>query len=69
MKHPVSRTIAKSPAHVSVRPDLLDAARALIEEPKRQQAEKWRSENRAAIHNYNEYVVKRGVFADDSRGF
>jgi antitoxin CcdA len=73
--------MAKRAANVSVRGDLLDAARslkinlsatleeALTEKLKEAQTRKWRSENRAAIANYNDYVDEHGVFSDGSRSF
>lgn len=75
------RSMAKRAANVSVRGELLDAARsakinlsATLEEAltiklKGANARKWRSENRAAIANYNDYVAEHGVFSDESRSF
>ena len=72
---------AKCATNVSIRRDLLEAARAskinlsatleraLIEVLKRERGQQWRDENREAIASYNEHVLKHGVFSDDSRTF
>ena len=71
----------KKATNVSVRGDLLEAARAsginlsatlehaLTEELRRAQQRQWREDNRDAIAAYNEYVEKQGVFSDGSRSF
>ena len=71
----------KRPANVSVRGDLLEAAkamklnlsatleRALIEELSVRRRQKWREDNREAIAAYNEYVCEHGVFSDGLRKF
>jgi len=73
--------IPKRATNVSVRSDLLDAARevginlsaalerALSEELAEAKRKKWRQENRVAIAAYNEHVDKHGVFSDEVRGF
>ena len=73
--------LSKCATNVSIRRDLLEAARAcnlnlsatlekaLTEELQRERARKWRDENREAIANYNEHVLKHGVFSDGSRSF
>lgn len=78
---PRTRSHAKRPANVSVRGDLLDAAReaglnlsatlesALERELAAARRNKWREENRDAIAVYNEYVEKHGSFSDDVRSF
>ena len=75
------RNAAKRAANVSVRSELLDAARAAkinlsatLEEAltfklKSANASKWRSDNRAAIASYNDHVEQHGVFSDGSRKF
>ncbi|MFO1467603.1 MAG: type II toxin-antitoxin system CcdA family antitoxin [Steroidobacteraceae bacterium] len=77
----IGRSAAKRAANVSVRSELLDAARAAginlsatLEDAlrlklKATHAHQWRSENRAAIANYNDYVELHGVFSDGSRKF
>jgi len=72
---------AKRATSIRVRGDLLDAARsakinlsATLEEAltgklKETNARKWRSENRAALANYNDYVDEHGAFSDGSRNF
>ena len=76
-----ARASKKRAANVSVRSDLLDAAReaglylsatlesalegALAEEKHK----RWREENRDAIAAYNDHVEKHGAFADDVRSF
>ncbi len=81
MNRSPSRSIPKRAANVSVRRDLLDAARAsninlsatleeaLAEKLKAQHARKWRRENRAAIAGYNRHVEGHGVFSDGNRTF
>ena len=76
-----SNSMAKRAANVSVRSDLLVAAReaginlsaalerALTEELAAIKRKKWLEENREAIQAYNEYVEKNGTFSDGVRGF
>jgi antitoxin CcdA len=71
----------KRATNVSVRSDLLAAARAagvnlsaaleraLAEELAAGKRAAWRAENREAIAAYNEHVASHGTFADDLRGF
>jgi antitoxin CcdA len=71
-----ARSTPKRPANVSVRGDLLDAAReaglnlsatlesALERELAEAKRKKWRESNRDAIAAYNEYVEKHGTFSD-----
>jgi antitoxin CcdA len=75
------RTAAKRATNVSIRGDLLDAAReagvnlsatlerALTEELAAARRARWREENREAIAAYNEYVEEHGVFSDGVRAF
>jgi antitoxin CcdA len=75
------RSAPKRAANVSIRSDLLDAARvahvnlsatlehALIEELQLIRQQKWRDENREAIAAYNAYVEENGVFSDGVRSF
>jgi antitoxin CcdA len=75
------RTVAKRATNVSIRTDLLDAARqagvnlsatlerALAEELNRVRRARWREENREAIAAYNEYVDEHGTFSDRVRSF
>jgi antitoxin CcdA len=75
------RSAPKRAVNVSIRSDLLDAARfgqvnlsatlerALIGELKLIQHQKWRAQNREAIAAYNDYVEESGVFSDGARGF
>lgn len=81
MPRPIQRKIPKRAANVSVRCDLLDAARAagvnlsamleraLIEELRELQRQRWREENREAIAAYNEHIAKHGTYADGARRF
>ena len=76
-----TRIAAKKATNVSIRTDLLEAARAskinlsatleraLIEELRSVQRERWREENREAIAAHNEFVEKHGVFSDGLRSF
>jgi antitoxin CcdA len=75
------RTLAKRPTNVSIRSDLLDAAReaglnlsatlerALAEELASVRCARWREENREAITAYNDHVDKHGTFSDGVRSF
>jgi antitoxin CcdA len=73
--------IPKRATNVSVRSDLLAAAReagvnlsaalerALTEELAESRRKKWREDNREAIAAYNDHVEKHGTFSDDVRSF
>jgi antitoxin CcdA len=73
--------IPKRATNVTVRTDLLAAARAagvnlsatleraLTEELAADKRKKWREENRKAIDAYNGHIDKSGVFSDDLRSF
>jgi antitoxin CcdA len=75
------RSVAKRATNVSIRGDLLDAAReagvnlsatlerALGEELASVRRARWRQENRDAIAAYNEYVDTHGTFSDGVRSF
>lgn len=75
------RAQPKSATNVSIRRDLLEAARAakinlsatleqaLAEKLRDAQQRQWREENREAIAAYNQQVEKQGVFSDGSRSF
>ncbi len=76
-----SAAVPKRPTNVSVRSDLLIAAReagvnlsaalerALTDELAKVKRDTWRKENLDAIARYNEHVEKHGVFGDDVRSF
>ena len=76
-----SATMPKRPTNVSIRSDLLIAAReagvnlsaalerALTDELANVKRKRWREENGEAIERYNEHVAKHGVFGDDVRSF
>jgi antitoxin CcdA len=76
-----SRTVAKRAVNVSIRSDLLDAARAskinlsatleraLLEQLKNTQRQQWLEDNREAIAAHNEFMAQHGVFADGLRSF
>jgi antitoxin CcdA len=71
----------KRATNVSVRSDLLNAARdaglnlsatlerALVEQLAEVKRKKWRQDNREAIDAYNEHVEKHGMFSDGVRTF
>jgi antitoxin CcdA len=73
--------IAKRATNVSIRRDLLGAARAaninlsatleraLAVELKQAQREKWLNDNRAAIAAHNDFMTEHGVFSDGLRSF
>jgi antitoxin CcdA len=75
------QTVAKRATNVSIRGDLLDAARkagvnlsatlerALAEELASLKRARWREENRDAIAAYNDYVEEHGAFSDGVRSF
>jgi antitoxin CcdA len=81
MQRSVRRSAPKRAANVSIRSDVLDAARvaqvnlsatlehALIEKLKLLEHQKWRAHNREAIAAYNDYVEGSGVFSDGVRSF
>ena len=81
MARSISRTASMRAANVSIRGDLLEAARsaklnlsatleqALIRELKLIRRRQWRLENREAITAYNDYVDANGVFSDGIRRF
>jgi antitoxin CcdA len=74
-------TSAKRATNVSVRGDLLTAARAaglnlsatleraLHQELAESRRAEWRERNRAAIAAYNEHIDANGTFSDDVRSF
>jgi antitoxin CcdA len=76
-----TRRRSKRATNVSVRGELLDAARdaglnlsatlesALERELAAAKRRKWREDNREAIAAYNEHVAKHGTFSDDVRSF
>ena len=71
----------RKPANLSINADLLRRARALkinlsatleralVDELRKQQRERWLEENKEAIAAYNADVQKHGVFSDDIRTF
>jgi antitoxin CcdA len=75
------QTAVKRATNVSIRSDLLDAAReagvnlsatlerALADELAKVRRARWREENREAIAAYNEYVDAHGTFSDGVRSF
>jgi antitoxin CcdA len=75
------KSAAKRATNVSIRTDLLDAAReaginlsatlerALAEELASVKRARWREENRDAIAAYNDYVDEHGAFSDGVRTF
>ena len=81
MPRTTQRSVPKRAANVSVRRDLLEAARAagvnlsatleraLIEELRELQRRRWREENREAIAAYNEHIAKHGTYSDGARRF
>jgi antitoxin CcdA len=75
------RSVSKRATNVSIRSDLLEAARAagvnlsatleraLAEEIASVNRARWREENREAIAAYNEHVDGHGTFSDGVRSF
>lgn len=80
-RHQLDRSVAKRATNVSIRGDLLDAARdagvnlsatlerALAEELAKVRRARWREENREAIAAYNAYADAHGTFSDGVRSF
>jgi antitoxin CcdA len=78
---PPGQNVTKRAANVSIRSDLLLAAReagvnlsatlerALAAELTELKRQRWREENRESIAAYNEYVEEQGTFSDDVRSF
>ena len=76
-----NHSVPKRATNVSVRGDLLTAAReagvnlsatlerALIESLAEVRRRKWREDNRDAIAAYNEHIDAHGAFSDDVRSF
>ena len=76
-----NQSVAKRATNVSIRVDLLDAARdagvnlaatlerALAEELASLKRARWREDNRGAIAAYNEFVDEHGAFSDRVRSF
>ncbi len=72
---------AKKAVNVSIRAELLEAARfedinlsatleaALVDQLRIRRRDKWRSENAAAIEAYNRDVDETGSFGDHARSF
>jgi len=76
-----SAAVPKRPTNVSIRSDLLAAAReagvnlsatlerALTDELAKAKRRRWREENREAIARCNEFDEEHGVFGDRLRSF
>ena len=62
-------TTLKRTTTLTVHPDLLANAKALVQEVKKLEQKKWQDENRAAISAYNESVEEDGLFSDHFRVF
>ena len=81
MKRAHAKGARRRPTNVSLRVDLVQAARSLdlnlsrelesrIEDVVRQrQAEAWKKENKKALDDYAKYVEKRGIWNEDERGW
>jgi antitoxin CcdA len=83
MENPMSVVVErnKKATNLSIRADLLEAARELdinlsseferhlSEVVKKKLGEKWLEENRAAIDDYNRYVERNGIWSDGLRMF
>jgi antitoxin CcdA len=80
-RHKSATTVPKRATNVSIRGDLLAAAReagvnlsaalerALSGELAASRRKQWLEENRAAIQAYNSHIEKQGAFSDDVRSF
>ncbi len=81
MKQPSRKKVAKKAANLSIRSDLLSAAReagvnlsaaleeALAEKIAAAKRDQWVIENAEAIAAYNDFVSEHGLFADELRSF
>ena len=81
MRSPVNAKARRKPANLTINAELLHSARvhkinlsatlekALVEELRTRQAERWMEDNREAIAAYNADVEKQGVFSDEVRAF
>ena len=81
MRRRTTQIVTKRATNISVRSDLLAAARearvnlsatlerALMEDLAKARRKKWRQENRDAVAAYNEYVERHGMFSDGVRLF
>jgi antitoxin CcdA len=81
MRQPFDLNAPRKPANLTINADLLQCARvqkinlsatlerALVEELRRRQRERWMEDNREAIADYNGEVEKHGVFSDAIRAF
>jgi antitoxin CcdA len=81
MRQPFDLNAPRKPANLTINADLLQHARvqkinlsatlekALVEELRRRQRERWMDDNREAIAAYNVEVEKHGVFSDAIRAF
>lgn len=71
----------KKPTNLSVNSDLLlrikdmninisaTLEKALVNELKKAEAERWAQDNKKAIKKYNEFVEEHGCFSDEFRSF
>lgn len=71
----------KKPTNLSINSDLLSKARAkkinlsatleraLVQQLRQSEREKWKSDNKEAIEALNELVEKHGLFSDSFRDF
>jgi len=74
-------TALKKPTNVSIRSDLLEAARELkinlsqefenhlAEVVRQHRAEQWKRDNREAIEAYNRHIARDGLWNDEFRSF
>jgi len=81
VRSPVNAKARRKPANLTINAELLHSARvhkinlsatlekALVEELRTRQAERWMEDNREAIAAYNADVEKQGVFSDEVRAF
>ncbi|HHJ39995.1 MAG: acetoacetyl-CoA synthase [Methylothermaceae bacteria B42] len=81
MQLPYNIQAPKKPTNLSINSDLLKKAKdmninlsatleqALTELLIQKERESWQKENRKAIHQYNSFIDKNGVFSDGLKNF
>ncbi len=81
MAHLYDQEAPKKPTNLSINSDLLTKARenkinlsatlekALIQQLRQTESERWKNENRKAIEALNELTDKHGLFSDSFRTF
>jgi len=81
MQNLFDQSAPKKPTNLSINSDLLSKSKALNinlsatlenalkKELAKSKSKKWKSQNRAAIQSYNDFVEKNGVFGSEYQEF